>query len=195
MRATFLIAASLIAGTAALAHPVFFLASLFSFGVLLAFTAAQLAVIKLRRSEPERRRPYRVPFAGVMAPAAFVVATWIIMWTGWKTDYKLGLLILLGCLFIFNREMRPELMSWRSASWLPVYLVGVGAITYFSVFGGAGAAKHHLGLWGSLGVCAAFALAIYYWAISVALPAATIQRMIDEFVAPEEDELSVPAAG
>ena len=39
-----------------------FLASLFSFGVLLAFTAAQLAVIKLRLTEPDLPRPYRAPF-------------------------------------------------------------------------------------------------------------------------------------
>ncbi|HET8652816.1 MAG TPA: universal stress protein [Gaiellaceae bacterium] len=38
-----------------------FLAGLFSFGVLFAFTAAQLAVIKLRFSEPELERPFRVP--------------------------------------------------------------------------------------------------------------------------------------
>jgi APA family basic amino acid/polyamine antiporter len=57
------ISIALLGGTAALAHPVLFLASLFSFGVLLAFTATQVAVIKLRFTEPERRRPYRVPFA------------------------------------------------------------------------------------------------------------------------------------
>jgi len=39
-----------------------FLASLFSFGVLLAFTAAQLAVIKLRIDEPDLPRPFRAPF-------------------------------------------------------------------------------------------------------------------------------------
>ena len=38
-----------------------FLASLFSFGVLLAFTAAQLAVIWLRVSEPDLKRPFRAP--------------------------------------------------------------------------------------------------------------------------------------
>jgi nucleotide-binding universal stress UspA family protein len=43
-------------------HDVVFLASLFSFGVLTAFTAAQLAVIKLRIAEPELERPYRAPF-------------------------------------------------------------------------------------------------------------------------------------
>jgi APA family basic amino acid/polyamine antiporter len=40
-----------------------FLASVFSFGVLLAFTAAQLAVIKLRIAEPDLPRPYRAPFS------------------------------------------------------------------------------------------------------------------------------------
>jgi APA family basic amino acid/polyamine antiporter len=79
-----LISIALLAGTAALPHPVFFLASLFSFGVLLAFTAAQLAVIKLRFSEPERRRPYRVPWAIGRVPipslvgAILTFAAWVI---------------------------------------------------------------------------------------------------------------------
>ena len=38
-----------------------FLAGLFSFGVLLAFTAAQLAVIRLRFTEPDLDRPFRSP--------------------------------------------------------------------------------------------------------------------------------------
>jgi basic amino acid/polyamine antiporter, APA family len=65
----------LLAGTAALAHPIFFLASLFSFGVLLAFTAAQLAVLKLRLAEPERRRPYRVPLTVRGVPLPTLVGT------------------------------------------------------------------------------------------------------------------------
>src|SRR5215831_2970767 len=44
-------------------NPVGFLASLFSFGVLVAFTAAQLAVIKLRFSKPALERPFRVPLS------------------------------------------------------------------------------------------------------------------------------------
>ena len=42
--------------------PVVTLARLYSFGVLLAFSAAQLAVIRLRITQPELRRPFRVPF-------------------------------------------------------------------------------------------------------------------------------------
>ena len=38
-----------------------FLASLYSFGVLIAFTAAQVAVVRLRSTEPDLERPFRVP--------------------------------------------------------------------------------------------------------------------------------------
>lgn len=71
------IAIGLLAGTAFLTNPVSFLASLFSFGVLLAFTAAQLAVMRLRRKQPELRRPFRVPLnvqvRGVSVPIPSVV--------------------------------------------------------------------------------------------------------------------------
>src|ERR671923_180521 len=58
--------------TSLLHDRVSFLASLFSFGVLLAFTAAQLAVIRLRMVRPDLRRPFRVPLAwrGVPVPSA-----------------------------------------------------------------------------------------------------------------------------
>jgi APA family basic amino acid/polyamine antiporter len=42
-------------------EPVVTLASLFSFGILLAFSAAQLAVIRLRITKPDLRRPFRAP--------------------------------------------------------------------------------------------------------------------------------------
>ena len=38
-----------------------FLASLYSFGVLLTFTAAQVAVVRLRFREPDLERPFRAP--------------------------------------------------------------------------------------------------------------------------------------
>jgi basic amino acid/polyamine antiporter, APA family len=67
-----LIAIALLIGTS-FTRSVTFLASLFSFGVLLAFTAAQLAVIRLRMTRPEMRRPFRVPLdvRGIPFPAVF----------------------------------------------------------------------------------------------------------------------------
>jgi basic amino acid/polyamine antiporter, APA family len=73
------ISIALLVGTAFLTDEVTFLASLFSFGVLLAFTAAQLAVIRLRYSEPELARPYRAPgsirLRGVEVPLPALVGS------------------------------------------------------------------------------------------------------------------------
>jgi basic amino acid/polyamine antiporter, APA family len=55
------IAIALLIGTS-FTRSVTFLASLFSFGVLFAFTAAQLAVIRLRVTKPDMRRPFKVPW-------------------------------------------------------------------------------------------------------------------------------------
>ncbi len=73
------ISIALVISTSFVHDDVAFLASLFSFGVLLAFTAAQLAVIKLRISAPELERPYRVRatvrIRGAEVPVAAVVGS------------------------------------------------------------------------------------------------------------------------
>jgi APA family basic amino acid/polyamine antiporter len=72
-----LISIALLLITSLFADTVAFLASLFSFGVLAAFTAAQLAVITLRYTEPELVRPYRAPLGirlrGVEIPLPAIV--------------------------------------------------------------------------------------------------------------------------
>jgi APA family basic amino acid/polyamine antiporter len=55
-----LISSSLLAIAIVNGQPVRFLASLYSFGVLIAFTAAQVAVVRLRFTEPDLERPFRV---------------------------------------------------------------------------------------------------------------------------------------
>jgi APA family basic amino acid/polyamine antiporter len=82
------VSSAIVISTSFLKHDVAFLASLFSFGVLLAFTAAQLAVIKLRIDEPDLPRPYRAPLnvrfrtAEVPLPAivgaVLTFAVWIV---------------------------------------------------------------------------------------------------------------------
>jgi APA family basic amino acid/polyamine antiporter len=65
-----------------------FLAAMYSFGVLIAFTAAQLAVIRLRMREPDLERPFRtrpnVTFRGRSLPlpalvgAPLTLAVWVL---------------------------------------------------------------------------------------------------------------------
>jgi len=55
------VAAGLLALTDAVGDGARFLGSLYSFGVLIALTAAQVAVVRLRMREPDLARPFRVP--------------------------------------------------------------------------------------------------------------------------------------
>src|SRR5262249_42135795 len=76
----------LIVVSAAAEDDVTFLASLYSFGILLAFAAAQLAVIALRFKQPDLGRPYRVPLnvrirgADVPVPAVVGLVATLFVW-------------------------------------------------------------------------------------------------------------------
>ena len=69
---------ALVVGSALLSDDVVFLASLYSFGVLLAFAAAQLAVIRLRMTEPDLPRPFRAPLAAPLLGVPIAIAVWIV---------------------------------------------------------------------------------------------------------------------
>src|SRR5262249_51260179 len=83
-----LITSGIVVASAFYRHDVTFLASVFSFGVLIAFTATQVAVIRLRIKDPGLPRPYRAPFnvrihgADIPIPAVIgailTFAVWII---------------------------------------------------------------------------------------------------------------------
>ena len=68
----------LVIATGLVDDDVVFLASLYSFGILLAFAAAQLAVIKLRFSEPDLPRPFRAPLVAPLVGAPLAIAFWIV---------------------------------------------------------------------------------------------------------------------
>ena len=163
------------------------------------YAGAPLALGVFRRRLPDAERPYRVPAAQVFSPVAFILANLLILWSGWITDWKLGVAILIGyVILIGNRVLHlnpitPEL-NLRAASWLPVYLVGMGVLVYGSTFGplkhpwfGSGA------VWWDIVAVAVFSLAIYGWAIAVGLPRERIEVLLNTVVVPEEELGPAPA--
>jgi amino acid transporter len=159
---------------------------------VLMYAGAPLSFGVFRSRLPDADRPYRLPGGSWMSPLAFVVANLLILWSGWTTDWKLGVAILIGyVILIVNRVFKlnpitPQL-DLRAAQWLPVYLIGMGLIVYLSDFGPL---QHPwFPLWWDMLAVAVFSLVIYYWAMAVALPAERIQRMIDEVVVPEEADI------
>jgi amino acid transporter len=148
---------------------------------VLMYAGAPLALGALRSRLPHIDRPYRLPAATVLAPLSFVVANLLILWSGWTTDYKLGIAILIGYVILAANRLlglnpTTPVLQWRAAAWLPVYLVGMGLIVYLSDFGPLKSPLFPL--WWDMLAVAVFSLAIYAWAQRVALPAEAIERLV-----------------
>jgi hypothetical protein len=109
--------------------------------------------------------------------------------SGWTTDWKLGVAILIGYVIlavnqIFKLNPTTPEFEIRSALWLPVYLVGMGATVYLSDFGPT--AHPWFPLWWDMLAVTVFSLAIYHWAQRVALPADKIERLASRGAMTEE---------
>jgi amino acid transporter len=149
---------------------------------VLMYAGAPLAFGALRLQDRERYRPFRLGAGHVISPIAFMVSGLIIYWSGWDTLQKLGYAILIGYLLIglnFLFKMNPHLphLDWRSAQWLPVYLVGIGIVSWQGRYCNGGPASttacgatNAIPQWWDLVIVLAFSLVIYYWALAVRLP-------------------------
>lgn len=107
------VAIVLIVGSALVSDDVAFLASLYSFGVLLAFAAAQLAVIRLRASEPDLVRPFRAPLLAPLVGAPIAIAIFVVAMVTHPGARYAGPAWLAGGLLLYvavrRRERRPLL--------------------------------------------------------------------------------------
>ncbi|MEU6403237.1 APC family permease [Streptomyces sp. NPDC046985] len=153
---------------------------------VLMYAGAPLAYGVFADRLPERERPYRLPAGKVLSPLSFVVANLIIYWAGWDTLWRLGVAIVLGYLLLggyayyATRKGLPDAprMNFRAAQWLPVYLLGMGLISWQGGFGG----QAHIALWWDMLIVAAFSVGIYYWAKASAAGPEEIERSIEEVV-------------
>jgi amino acid transporter len=148
------------------------LVSLVTSASVLMYAGAPLSLGAFRRTVPDADRPYRMPGASILSPIAFIVANLIIYWSGFEVIWKLGICIVIGYVVIgvcmaYDKDRPP--LDWRSAQWLPVYLIGMGIISWLGQFsGGAVAAPVNTGtipFWWDMLVVALFSLAIYFWAM------------------------------
>ena len=84
---------------------------------------APVTLMALRRSDPDRVRPYRVKGAAVVAPVAFISAREIIYWTAWPTVEKLLILIAAG-LVVFGLYTPSAPTANAGSRWTPARCCG-----------------------------------------------------------------------
>jgi amino acid transporter len=150
------------------------------------YAYAPIALHALRLRDPERNRPYRLPAYRILAPIAFVSANLIIYWSSFQAEWKLGVATVLG-LMIFaithltrvEYESRP--LAWKASAWVWPWLGGATFIGWLGRYGGAKIIPD----WWDIVVVAAFALVIYYVALSLAVSSNEVNAAVEA----EEAEL------
>jgi amino acid transporter len=161
------------------------------------YSFAPLALTALRRSDPERPRPYRLPAARLLAPVGYVSANLIIYWGGFDTTWRVVAGLAVGVvLFVLTRMFssdRSEISraDWKGVGWIPVWLAGTLVIGYLGrydsgTYASGGGEINLLPNWWDLVVVIVFSLAIYYWAVRLAAPS----EQVAEFVAEDEAKLA-----
>jgi len=151
---------------------------------------APITLLALRKADPDRARPYRLPAAPILAPLAFVMANEIIYWTSWATVEKLMLAIVAGYLlfavaYATGHPMERPPLDPRSLVWIVPWFAGLAAISYLGQYGGTRLIPE----WVDLGVVAAFSLVICYVAVAFSLPSYRVAAA----VATDQQEAAVQA--
>jgi amino acid transporter len=175
------------------------------------YSFAPVAAVSLRKSDPDRPRPYRAPLLHIVAPFSFVVSGFIIYWSGTANNLKLdAAVVFFLILYLIARRLDPnqEALNFRAGAWAIPWILG---LTLFSIFGGSyvggissgpggtGSAGGyetflgtkigvHLPFWWDLGAIAVFSLIIFYFAVNSRLGPARVQAHAEEAAADAHQE-------
>jgi amino acid transporter len=165
---------------------------------VLMYAGAPLALGAFRKRIPDVERPYRLPGAVVLAPLSFIIANLIILWSGWETDWKLGIAVAIGYAVIVlnrllggNRGVQPR-WDWKAANWLLPYIIVLGLIVYFSDFNTTNVSITLFPLGWDIVAIAVWSLIVYYWAVNSASSREEILRTAEDVRETEEANVVEP---
>jgi amino acid transporter len=160
---------------------------------VLMYAGAPLSLGAFRGQVPDATRPYRMPAAAVIAPLSFVMADLLIYWSGFEVIWKLGIVLVIGYVLIgismaFDPQRPP--LDWKSAVWLPAWLIGLGVISWQGQYSGgsvlAPVNTNNIPFWWDIVVVAGFSLAIYYWAMWTKLPRDEMLNLVNRQAGEQE---------
>lgn len=168
------------------------LVSFITSAAVLMYAGGPLAMGHLRRADPNRPRPFKLPGAAVLNPIGFIFAALLVYWSGWPTVWRLlaavlaGYVLLVVSYYTKSADQRPDLQL-RHSVWVWPFLVGLGLLSYYGSFqsGDPGwftghplSAKMFTYPWDTI-LVAVLALAVYAFAQVTALPAERVQSYVD----------------
>jgi amino acid transporter len=159
---------------------------------VLSFGAGCLTIATMRREQPERKRPFRVPGGMVIPFLAFYSSNLIVYWAGWDVNWKLFATVGLGFVLYFvyhalRRDEKPPMDLRAGATWTVPWLAGLCLISYLGDYpekskGAGNTATIGFG-WGFL-VVLALSVVVYAIGLRFRLP----RERVEEHIADTEKE-------
>jgi amino acid transporter len=115
-----------------------------SSATVLSFASGPLVLAAMRRQQPDRERPFRLPGGHFVPLLAFWASNMIVYWSGWDVDWKLMVavligFVLLGVFTLTGQVHLPDLALGSGAVWVIPWLVGLTVISYLGSFPDPGA--------------------------------------------------------
>lgn len=108
--------------------------------VVIAYAMGPIALMSLRKSLPDHKRPFKLWIAHPICLLAFYFCNLISYWTGWQTLYRLAIAVAIGFILLLVAMLRRKInnpeMGWKGLFWLIPYLGGLASISYLGSFGG-----------------------------------------------------------
>lgn len=107
---------------------------------IVSYAIGPTALAVLRETQPEQKRPFKLPAYKAFSILAFYVCNMLLFWTGWHTISKLIFIIAIGYCVYFSyfkfSKQQLEAGALFKAIWLIPYFIGITLISYLGSYGG-----------------------------------------------------------
>jgi amino acid transporter len=156
---------------------------------VLSFGSGPLVLLALRKQLPNYPRPFNLGkvWVWIVAFAALWSTNLIVYWTGWDTNWKLFVIILVGYVLmaVFHATSKSTLprLDFQHGWWVLVWFAGLAVISYLGDYPKEKEGAGNLGVLDfSLGAVCCFVLtALVMWlALRFALPTHRVEEILAE---------------
>lgn len=158
--------------------------------IAVSFCIGPVSAYALRGRLPDQPRPFRLRHPHFIPLLGFVIVSEVVYWTGWHTLVRITIPVVIGVVLFTWRVLsvreRRQSLDLREARWLPVYYLGLLAISWSGNFGGGrGWLPLH---WDSVGV-AVFGGVMFHLLARSALPVDKIRAYVGQEESAADEDL------
>lgn len=158
-----------------------------SSATVLSYGLGCIVLLQMRRVMPEVHRPFRLWWAWLIAPLAFIASNFVMFWAGFAVvSFLFAILLLALVVYMIYRTLKSgkkDPLDWQHALWLIPYFGGMCILGWMGPvsMGGMGILNIY---WDMLAV-AALSLAILYVALNTSVSAGRSQAYYRGILGPD----------